>query len=592
MRTADLVARLRRLGTDLAEVEVKQAAGGLPRDIVETLSAFANGAGGVLVLGLSEAKGFLPAPGFDAKAIRDALATACSEAMEPPLRPLIEIEEFEGALIVRADIAEADPLDKPCHVKSRGAHQGSFIRGGDGDRLLSHYEVTQLLANRTQPKFDLEPVLDATVGDLDAELVTSLLSRAEDRHPRTFKPLTREEALVRLNVLTYADGRLVPTVAGLLGVGAYPQQFFPQLFIAVVVLHGTEFGEPGPDGARFMDNATVDGPIPDMLEGAAAVLRRNMRKAAIIKGLGREDRYDYPLDVIRELLVNAVMHRDYGPGGRGMHIQVEFYADRLMVNSPGGLYGDVSAQLLGTREQRSSSRNAALAKLLSDIPIDARSGHSISENRGSGLPAVMRALRNAGMSPARFDVTPGHMAVTVPGHALLGVDVVEWIGSLGQDGLSDEQNLALAMMLVTGRVTNGMLQAWGVDRLTAGNALRDLVDRNLSFVSGGKRYASYRLAAEPEQMRRDVRGQGTVTGRRPDDGDGVAVELDAIVQAIRAGHGTARAIESALGMNYQAILRRIRILIDRGVIERTHARNDRRQSYRLIGQGDRRDRIQ
>ena len=245
---------------------------------------------------------------------------------------------------------------------------------------------------------------------------------------------------------------------------------------------------------RFLDNVTADGPISDMVATVEETLRRNMRKAAVVKGLYREDRYDYPLDVIRELVVNAIMHRDYSPASRGMHVQIELYLDRLVVNSPGGLFGDVSARSLGTAEQRSSSRNAALAKLLADIPVDAHSNESIGENRGSGLPNAMRSLRQAGMSPARFDVSPGHVRVTVPGHALLGVDVTEWISSLGEADLTSTQDLALAMARVTGRVTNAMLQAWGVDRLAAGTALRDLVDRDLLVVTGGKRYASYQLS--------------------------------------------------------------------------------------------------
>lgn len=577
MKTTALVQRLRRVGVDLADVEVKAASGGWPKSAVETLSAFSNGGGGVLLLGLSERDGFSPAPGFDAKSVRDALAHACAELVEPPLRIAIDIEEFEGATVVRTDIPELDPIDKPCYVKTRGHYYGSYIRGGDGDHLLSHYEVSQLLSNRTQPKFDMEPVAAATPADLDPELVRGLLTRARDRHPRLFGPLDEDEALVRLNVLVGLDGVLRPTLGGLLCLGTYPQQFFPQLFIAVVVLPGLEMGDQTSDGVRFLDNVTVDGPIPDMLVQATAALQRNMRKAAVIKGLFREDRYDYPPDVIRELLVNAVMHRDYSPGARGSHIQVELYPDRLVIKSPGGLYGDVSAPLLGTSEQASSSRNVALAKLLADLPAGGRGDASISENRGSGLPNVMKALRRAGMSPAAFNATPGHLFVTAPQHALLAVEVIEWIASLGQDGLTDQQHLALAIMRSTGRVTNAMLQAWGGDRTTAGSALRDLVARDLAVVSGGRRYASYRLNVPTTAEVTDDAAQGVITAS-----PGISADLDAIVQAIRAGHVTARAIEKALGMNYQAVLRRLHKLLDQGVVERTHAATDRRQSYRLV----------
>ncbi|MFH5229978.1 ATP-binding protein [Antrihabitans spumae] len=576
---------MRRVGVDLADVEVKSAAVGWPKNAVETLSAFANGGGGVLILGLSEQHGFTPAAGFDAKAIRDALALACADLVDPPLRVPIEIEEFEGALVVRADIAELDPIEKPCYVKARGHYNGSYIRSGDGDRGLSNYEVSQLLANRTQPTFDMEPVDGATAADLNPDLVSGLLERARSRHPRLFGTMRDEEALLRLNVLTNVEGVVRPTVAGLLCLGVYPQQFFPQLFIAVVALPGLQIGDQTSEGVRFLDNVTIDGPIPEMLAQAVAALQRNMRKAAVIKGLFREDRWDYPLDVVRELLVNAIMHRDYSPGARGSHLQVELYPDRLVVKSTGGLYGDVSAALLGTSEQGSSSRNVALAKLLADVPAGGRGYASISENRGSGLPNVMTALRGAGMSPAAFNATPGHVFVTVPQHALLAVEVIEWIGSLGQDGLSDQQHLALAIMRSIGRVTNAMLQAWGVDRITAGAALRDLVSRELAVVGGGRRYASYQLNVSAEIG--DLDADSVPDGAASIEGAGIEAELDAIVQGIRAGLNTAKALETALGMNYQAVLRRLNKLIERGAVEREYARNDRRQSYRLIQrQGD------
>ncbi len=571
---------MRRVGSDLSEVEVKAAGGGLPKNIVDTLSAFANGTGGTVILGLSEQDDFQPTAGFDAKAARDALAGACSDLVDPPLRIQIDIEEFEGAFVVVAEVPELDPIDKPCYVKTRGHYQGSFIRSGDGDRLLSHYEVTQLLSNRAQPVYDVEPVTAATRADLDVTLVQGLLTRVRNRHPRAFAHLGDDDALVRLHALIESDGVLRPTLSGLLCLGSYPQQYFPQLFISVVVLPGTEIGDQTSTGTRFLDNVTVDGPISTMLVDATAALQRNMRKAAVITGLFREDRYDYPLDVIRELLINALMHRDYSPGARGTQIQVELYRDRLVVKSPGGLFGNVVAPLLGTSEQSSSSRNSFLAKLLSDLPAYGREDHALSENRGSGLPTVMATLRRAGMSPAAFDVAPGRVHVTVPQHALLGVETIEWIGNLGQDGLTNTQHLALAMMRSAGRVTNAMLQAWGVDRLSARSALKDLVERGLAVPSGGRRYASYELAVTDESPYRDLRS--IIAIEQPIESTGIEAELDAIIQAIRAGHDTARSLESALGMDYQAVLRRLRKLVSAGLVERVHARTSRNQQYRLM----------
>ncbi|MGF1663337.1 MAG: ATP-binding protein [Kineosporiaceae bacterium] len=546
---------------------------------METVSAFANGTGGVLLLGLSERDGFEPAAGFDAPAVRDALARACADDLEPPLRAPVDIEEFEGRPLVRLDVPELDAVDKPCFLKARGAYHGSFIRSGDGDRRLTSDEVSQLLSNRAQPLHDAEPVTDAGVDDLDPELVGAWLSRVRSRAPRSFVDLDEVSALLRVRAAVRVHDRVVPTLAGLLCLGAYPQQFFPQLFVSFVSLPGLTMGEELADGTRFLDNQSCDGPIPQMIEEAVEAVRRNMRVASIIRGAGRRDRYDYPVEAVRELIVNAVMHRDYSPGARGTQVQVELYPDRLVVKSPGGLYGGVEVGQLGVVDV-SSSRNAVLAKLLADVPIG-RSGDVVCENRGFGMSRVVGRLRDAGMSPPRFDATPAHLHVTIPQHALLDPDTVSWIGTLGAADLTDAQHLALAIMRGIGSVSNEMLRVWGVEAHPATQALTDLVSRGLAVKHGGRRYAHYELA--------DVDTGGLVaevmapTGRADASSlPPIDPKLAAVVQAVRSGRTTSRAIQELLGLSYSATIRRVRAARDAGLIAETGSRHSKAQSYRAV----------
>ena len=580
MDTAALVARVRRLGADLTEVEVKAATRGLPKTTMETVSAFTNGSGGVLLLGLSESEGFQPADGFDGRSIRDALARACADDIEPPLRAPIDIEEFEGKHLVRLDVPELDAIDKPCFVKARGTHQGSFIRGGDGDRRLTNYEVGQLLSNRGQPDHDAQPVTEATIEDLDPDLVAAWLGRVRARAPRAFAGLDTVSALLRVRAAVRVHDRVVPTLTGLLCLGAYPQQFFPQLFISFVSLPGLTMGEELADGTRFLDNQSCDGPIPHMVEEAVDVVRRNMRVASIIKGTGRRDRYDYPPEAVRELVVNAVMHRDYSPGARGTQVQVELYPDRLVVKSPGGLYGGVEVGQLGVVDV-SSSRNAVLAKLLADVPIG-RSGEVVCENRGSGMSRVLGRLRDAGMSPPRFDATPAHMHVAIPQHALLDPDTVSWIGSLHSSDLTDAQHLALAMMRGNGAVSNEMLRAWGVESHAATQALTDLVSRGLAIKRGGRRYARYELADTEDES--GLFADVVVSSALPPTPSPTSLDpkIAAVVEAIRSGQSTSRAIQELLGLSYSTTIRRIRAARQAGLIEETVSKHSTAQSYRIV----------
>ena len=198
--------------------------------------------------------------------------------------------------------------------------------------------------------------------------------------------------------------------------GSYPQAFFPQLMMSVVVLPGEELGEVTEDGRRFLDNHSCTGPIPSMLDEAMSVLVRNMRKTSTMEGLnssgiGRVERYEYPLEAIRELLVNALMHRDYSPGARGSQVQVELYTNRLVVRSPGGIYGAVTIRDFG-QPGVSSTRNSYLASILTDLP-DPGTGRLIAENRASGIPTVLRALKEAGLPAPQFTDRLMYVQVTL-----------------------------------------------------------------------------------------------------------------------------------------------------------------------------------
>ncbi|MEV0597673.1 AlbA family DNA-binding domain-containing protein, partial [Nonomuraea cavernae] len=155
---SEIIANLRVLGGDVSDVEVKQSQRELPKTIRETLSAFANTHGGVLILGLSESTGFSATGVRDASKLSNDLASLCSTDMEPALRPLIRVHDFEGVKIIVAEVPELDPAQRPCFYKGAGMTKGSFVRVGDGDRRLSSYEVQIMLSSRGQPREDEQAI--------------------------------------------------------------------------------------------------------------------------------------------------------------------------------------------------------------------------------------------------------------------------------------------------------------------------------------------------------------------------------------------------------------------------------------------------
>ena len=387
-----IVKDLKAADTDTQNVEVKESVKKLPASLVETLSAFSNTTGGTLILGMSEADGFIPAPGFRAKAMADALATISAEKLMPPVRPEIEIVEFEGAQLVVAQVPECIPRDKPCYVTERGVYHGSFIRVSDGDRKLTSYEVDRLLENRRQPSYDVQPIDQASTGDLDSDLVRAVLDRQRQLHPRIFSSLSDDEALVSLHVLARGEnGQLVPTLAGLLALGVYPQRFFPRLTVAFTA-YGSEHGSNYE--TKFFDALTMAGPIPAVLEDTVAAVQKNMCAGNRADGERRscEDAFTFPPGAIREAVANALIHRDYSPASYGAAVQVNLFPDRLEVMSPGGLYGAQAVDDLGELGYR-STRNQFLSSLLESVPY--KDGYMV-ESRGMGYRLIQEELAHAG----------------------------------------------------------------------------------------------------------------------------------------------------------------------------------------------------
>lgn len=418
---AAAIERMRLAGTDLAECELKSAAGGFPKSTSETISAFANTLGGSLVFGISEKGGFHAVDGLDVKLVQSGCAHAARELVEPPVVASILVLEFEGRPVVVVNVPEAPASQKPCCVKKLGRMNGSFIRTGDGDHRMSLYEIDRFIENqRRSARNDAAIVRDATVEDLDENLLSGWLSRV--RETTLGRSGTSDEDLManRRVIAADDDGCLRPTLAGLLALGKYPQKYFPRLDIVFTSYPTPQKGEVSRDGSRFTDAMNIDGPIPAMVVDAVRAVSRNIRHGAIVKGALRENVPDYPLPVIREAVANALMHRDYSIDGQGTPVLVDLYPDRLEISNPGGLFGALTIDQLGQRGG-TSSRNQFLARILEDVPYtdyDGRTGRVV-ENRGSGYPTITRELEEAlmgepiiGNSLDRFDFIIRHRRMT------------------------------------------------------------------------------------------------------------------------------------------------------------------------------------
>jgi len=492
----DLVDSLRQTGGDLTHVEAKLARGGLPRRLWETLSAFANTpGGGVVILGIDEGRGFEVTGVLDPTRLQADLASLCDQ-MEPPLRPLIQVHQLDGQPVVVAEVPEVPHTQKPCHYRGAGLMTGSFIRVADGDRRLTQYEIQVFLDGRGQPAYDLEPVKGRSLDDLDVALLDAFVARLRARPNAPYRDWDRQRLLQVFRVLVEDAGRWVPSLAGYLCFGIYPQDLFPSLHLAVVRYPTTRPGEISARGERLLDNVRAEGPLVALLRQGMNAILRNLQRRAVVRGLFREDVWEYPQEVLREALVNALAHRDYSPLARGTPVQVRIFPDRLEVENPGGLFGPVTVDRLG-QPGLLATRNSNLMRLLEDLPVE--DGRVACENRGTGITAMLQALHAAGMEPPRFDDGVTTFEVVFSNSTLLDDAALAWLKQFAGHDLNDAQRLALAYSHREGHLTHADYRRLnpGLDSSEVTRHLAGLVQQGLLQQHRAKRWTTYTLTAGP-----------------------------------------------------------------------------------------------
>lgn len=490
-----LIAEVQDPQSELTDVEVKAARGGTPQRLYEPLSAFANRTGGGVVLcGLDEREGFAIVGVGDPHRLQENVSNLASDQMEPALRPEFTVEQVEGHMVVAIEVHEVPPEQRPCHYEPAGLQKGSWIRVGNTNRRMTDYEIFGYVSARSQPTFDEEAVPEATLGHLDREQLQAFVTQLQRSRPEAAylrEPV--EKVLQRLRIVRDVNGTLRPTLTGLLVFGAYPHEFMPQLVITFIQYYGTSETERGPRGERFMDDRKFEGPIPDIVQGAVNYVMASIRKSPLVEGLFRRDILEYPEEAVREAVVNAVAHRDYSHFVRGNQIQIRLFADRLEIRSPGGLYGNVTVETL---EQAQSTRNSALMRVLEHLRVDER---YLAENRGSGVSAMIRAMRDANLEPPRFDDRRRSFVVTFHSHTLMNPEAIAWLNQFANKPLNDGQRVALAYLRRNHSMTNSDYQRLShVDSVTATHELRGLVQARLIEQHSTRGGAYYTLSVPAE----------------------------------------------------------------------------------------------
>lgn len=396
----EFIRTIQARGCEEQTTEVKAAHFGCPEKLYDTISSFSNqNSGGTFLFGLDEKSGFAKVGVYDAQDLQKKVMEYC-EQMMPVVRPVFTVCDEDGMVFVSAEIPPVDIADRPCFKKAKGRLQGAYIRVGDADKLMTEYEVYSYEAFRKKYRDDIRAAEGVSLGALEQSSLDEYLSRK-----RVDRPNLAQAPLEQQYELTGITREHQVTLAALLLFGVYPQAYYPQLSIIATCVPGVEMGNVDLAGNRFTDSKRIEGTLPDMLDGALAFVRKNMRTATKVdsKSGVRTDLPQYPMDAVREAVLNALVHRDYSFHTEGMPIQLVMYSDRLEIINPGGLYGRLTVDQLGFVQP--DTRNPVLVTAMETLEK--------TENRYSGIPTIRFSMKKQSLPDPLFIDSRGTFKVVL-----------------------------------------------------------------------------------------------------------------------------------------------------------------------------------
>ena len=446
--------------------------------LAETLVAFANTEGGIIVIGI-ESNG-KPSAARTAGADVDQMLKLAGDLYNPP----VITEKWEEIAVEAEHDPEAGgngistasfpayairvPRSTELHALADGR---VLIRSGSVNRPLGGQEIVRLASAKNTGDFESDVVPGASMDDFSRKMIDEYLEKRAERTKRPYNGKI-DSLLNEIGAIT-AEGK--PTVCGLLLFSEYPQQWLPQSAVVFAKFVGTTpRGESGFAGYSRREELT--GPVSRLIEATWNLVWSEMAVSAVVKGLEREETYEYPQFAVREALVNAICHRDYRL--RGRRIEVRMFSDRLEVISPGGLPGFITVENI---KDEHFSRNPRLVGGLFQW--------GYIEELGLGIDRMIEVMEQAGHSPPKFDARPYSFALALHNERKKP-KLPEWARNTNH-----RQARALQYIRENGSIANREYRSLiqGVSAETLRLDLADMVEKGILVKVGAKKGTYYVL---------------------------------------------------------------------------------------------------
>lgn len=366
MNKVDLLEIIK--GGENSYIEFKEEAV-KPKDLAEEFIAFANAEGGTVLLGVSD-NGTIK--GIQDKNIEEKIMNICRNNCIPNIIPIYERIEIDQLSVVAITIPKG--MNKPYYT----VDHKYYIRVGTTKRIASWEELLRLFEANGSIHYDISPVHNTSIKDLNLDIIRDYFLKYNTFDLYEEDKDTIERILINADILKELDGKIVCSVGGLLIFGKDPNHILPQNGINFAHFCGNEITD------ELIDKKMLNGRLQDIAEQTLVVLKNNMKNPSSIKGLKREESEEYPILVLREAIINALVHRNYSI--IGSKIRIFMFEDRIEFHSPGKLPNTVTIEKM--KIGVSYARNPFLVKYMENMRY--------IDQLGRGIPMIIKTMKDCG----------------------------------------------------------------------------------------------------------------------------------------------------------------------------------------------------
>lgn len=337
-------------------------------ELASEIVAFANFEGGAILLGVED-NGVIS--GIKTGNTEEYIMNICRNNVIPNIIPKYEEVGTEQGVVAVLSIPKG--LSKPYSANGR-----YYIRVGTTKRVATREELMRLFQESGMVHFDISPVLRTGIKDLDLDIVRNYFLRYNSFDLDEETQESKVNILLNADFLTKYEGKVLCTVGGLLIFGKNIGKYLPQAGITFAHFNGVEIT------ADLIDKKSILDTLPEQVEKVMSILEVNILKPSTIVGAKREERERYPRIVLREALVNAVVHRNYQIAGS--LIRIFMFDDRIEFRSPGRLPNTVTIEKM--KIGVSYARNPFIVKYMENLRY--------IDQLGRGIPMIIREMKKAG----------------------------------------------------------------------------------------------------------------------------------------------------------------------------------------------------